>query len=167
HDRLSVHGIIVDIDEEKLCRIVDQLIDSGHLKKSEGMYPVLSITKKGVVFLMGNDLLGLPKPGNEENIAQTAAPKEDFGYNQALFEILKALRKKLADGKGVPPFVIFGNATLQEMARFFPADENSLMRITGVGSVKLKRFGKIFLKTINDFAKSNNLRPINIPAKTK
>jgi len=168
HDRLSVHGIVTDLDEEKLRQIVDQLVDSGHLRKSEGMYPVLSITKKGVVFMMGNDLLALANAGNKESAAYTIGKKEEeSSYNQALFEILKALRKKLADGKGVPPFVIFGNATLQEMARFFPADENSLMRITGVGSVKLKRFGKIFLETINGFAKSNHIKPVNIPAKTK
>ncbi|MCU0653363.1 MAG: DNA helicase RecQ [Candidatus Pacebacteria bacterium] len=157
HDRLSVYGIVVDLPEDRLRSIVDQLVEAGHLAKSEGMYPVLSITKKGVVFLMGSDLLELPKSQDQPSRRETdSAP----GYNQELYEKLKILRKKLADKKGVPPFVIFGNATLQEMARYMPADENALLRITGVGAIKLQRFGKVFLAAINGFVKQSNAKKL-------
>jgi ATP-dependent DNA helicase RecQ len=170
HDRLSVHGIIVDIDEDRLSEIIDQLIDSGHLKKSDGMYPVLSITKKGVVLMMGSELLQLPKLGTEQKSTleeSLKAEKGELAFNQELFKNLRALRKKLADKEGLPPFVIFGNATLQEMSYYFPADEQDLLRINGVGATKLKRYGKKFLKAIADFSKERNVKPISIPAKTK
>jgi len=170
HDRLSVHGIIVDIEEDKLGELVDWLIISGHLQKSEGMYPVLSITKKGVVFLMGNNPLELQKselPQKPATTIEKITEKSEFGFNQELFEKLRGLRKELADREGLPPFVIFGNSTLQEMSHYFPANEHDLLRINGVGATKLKRYGKKFLKIINDFAKEHNIKPIAISLKTK
>jgi len=170
HDRLSVYGIVIDFSEEELRRIIDRLIESKLLQKNDGTYPVLSITKKGVVFLLGNELLEMPKADAKEVIEKPGAVKPvkgELDYNQELFEKLKVLRKKYADEKGVPPFVIFGNVTLQEMAYYFPADENDLLLINGVGATKLKRFGKVFLSAINSFAKEHNLRPVKIPAKSK
>ncbi|HLP15432.1 MAG TPA: HRDC domain-containing protein, partial [Bacteroidota bacterium] len=67
-----------------------------------------------------------------------------------LFEALRALRKKLAVDLGVPPFVIFADVALREMARDLPQDDESFLAITGVGAQKLKRFGPVFMKTIRD-----------------
>jgi len=158
HDRLSVYGIVIDFPEEQLRQIIDQLIDSGHLQKSDGTYPVLSITKKGVVFLLGSQLLELPK-FKAKPAAEHPAQKDEIDYNPELFEKLKVLRKKLADKKGVPPFVIFGNATLQEMASKFPKNETELLNISGVGATKLKRFGKVFLSEIEKFTKETGIKP--------
>jgi len=153
HDKLSVYGIVTDFSEDQLKQIIDQLINSGHLQRSGGKYPVLSITKKGVVFLLGSSLLKLPK-SEAERSAGEPAKDTGFDYDKDLFEKLKVLRKKIADEKGVPPFVIFGNITLREMAHSFPDSEADLLRLTGVGSVKLKRFGKAFLAEIKKFKKS-------------
>lgn len=155
HDGLSVYGIVTDFSEDQLKQVIGQLVDSGHLKKSEEKYPVLSITKKGVIFLLGSNLLELPKLEAQQSHRE-ALNGVGFEYNQELFERLKVLRKKIADKKGVPPFVIFGNATLQEMAHYFPASETELLRITGVGLIKLKRFGKAFLAEIKKFEAAHN-----------
>jgi ATP-dependent DNA helicase RecQ len=66
------------------------------------------------------------------------------------------LRKRIADEIEVPPFVIFGNAALQEMARYYPKNNEEFLRINGVGTVKLKQFGSQFLAVINDFVKEND-----------
>ena len=68
-----------------------------------------------------------------------------------LFEALRALRKRLADEQGVPPYVIFGDVSLVEMSRRKPANEAELLDITGVGRVKLERYGAEFLDTIAAF----------------
>jgi len=71
HDKLSVYGIVTDFSEDQLKQIIDQLINSGHLQRSGGKYPVLSITKKGVVFLLGSSLLKLPKSEAERSAGET------------------------------------------------------------------------------------------------
>jgi RecQ family ATP-dependent DNA helicase len=86
-------------------------------------------------------------------------------YNVELFERLRSLRKDLADDAEVPPFVIFGNTSLQEMAYYFPQNEKEFSLISGVGAKKLEQFGEIFLSVINDFAEENNISPKDNPNK--
>ena len=73
-------------------------------------------------------------------------------YDEGLFQALRALRKQLADEQQVPPFVIFGDATLVEMAALRPVDAEGLARISGVGKHKLGRYGAAFLEVITGFA---------------
>ena len=166
HNRLSVYGIAAGQSEKQLSHVASQLIDLGYLVKSEGRFPTLAITKTGMVFLQGKETLELPKPGNEEKIeklVQAKIKKSKLGYNEELFEMLRVLRKELADKAQVPPFVIFNNVSLQEMARYFPRTNEEFARINGVGAMKLKQFGKTFLKAINGFLKENNIERVNIP----
>jgi len=168
HNRLPVFGIVSDLSGDELSQVINHLINLGYLSKSEGHYPVLSATKKGMVFLQGNEGLELPKLDAEEKISQIIEVKIKKGgltYNQELFDGLRVLRKELADKANVPPFVIFSNVSLQEMAHYFPGSEKDFARINGVGAMKLKQFGKIFLKTINCFVKENNISRIEIPVK--
>ncbi len=78
-------------------------------------------------------------------------------YNPALFQILRAKRKELADADRVPPYVIFSDRTLAEMAAYFPQSRASLMKINGVGQVKLEHYGEIFLELIGEYCRTNNL----------
>ena len=71
--------------------------------------------------------------------------------DEGLFEALRALRKSLAEEQGVPPYVVFGDATLVEMAQRKPSSDEELMMITGVGEKKLQRYGTDFLYTIASF----------------
>ncbi|MFA5643293.1 MAG: RecQ family ATP-dependent DNA helicase [Candidatus Paceibacterota bacterium] len=111
-----------------------------------------------------------PKAEQEIGIARSKAakpclPTGKLNYNLELFEILRALRKDLADEADVPPFVIFGNISLQEMAYYFPRDERDFSLISGVGAKKLEQFGEMFLSVINDFADENNISPRDNPNK--
>ncbi len=78
-------------------------------------------------------------------------------YDAELFEELRALRKQLADATGVPPYVIFGNTSLQEMATYYPLRPESLLQISGVGNQKLEKFGTAFLSVIQTYATAHNL----------
>jgi ATP-dependent DNA helicase RecQ len=77
-----------------------------------------------------------------------AALAADGSYDEGLFERLRALRKQLADERGVPPYVIFGDASLVQMARHKPLDERALLAIHGVGVHKLEQYGAAFLRVI-------------------
>ena len=100
-----------------------------------------------------------PKPG------KSCIPTGKIDYNIELFERLRALRKDLADEADVPPFVIFGNTSLQEMAYYFPQNEKDFSLISGVGAKKLEQLGEIFLRVINDFVVENNISPRDNPNK--
>jgi len=88
-------------------------------------------------------------------------------YNKNLFEKLRTLRKQIADDRNVPPFVIFGDASLQEMAYYLPNSKEELLNINGVGEHKLKDFGYSFLETIKEHTKENDLNSIAIPEKER
>lgn len=157
HNKLSVYGIANDFSRAETLEIIDHLVKIGYLAKNEGLYPTLAITRLGAAFMQGNEKLIMPAL----KIAKDEARQKDFqnddadkiGYNKDLFEKLRALRKQLADKAGVPPFVIFGNAALQEMARHCPKNSEEFLQINGVGAVKLKQFGDQFLAAINNFVK--------------
>jgi len=168
HDQLSVYGIVDDFGASELFQVITHLINLGYLSKSEGEYPVLSVTKKGAQFLQGKDALELPKLKAEpevQSVKEIKPKKGGLDYNSELFERLRALRKKLADKAGVPPFVIFGDVALLQMAHYFPQNENDLLQISGVGQKKLEQFGKTFLKTITDFTRESGIAPVRIPSK--
>ncbi len=163
HDALSVFGIVKDFSDDEVGQIIRELINNNFLMKSEGKYPTLSITKKGIEFLKGQEKLELPKP--EAGFVSKEPDKGELNYNQELFKRLRALRKELAEEAGVPPFVIFGDSSLIEMAYYFPRFEEDFKNIIGVGARKLEQFAVVFLKEINDFIRDNNISPENFPRK--
>lgn len=93
-----------------------------------------------------------PKPASRGK-----AKRGSLDFNPGLFEELRVIRRGLADKANVPPFVIFGDAALQEMAYSFPRNEREFAGISGVGGRKLEQFGGIFLEAINKFAMSHNI----------
>jgi len=159
HNRLSVYGIGRDFSQTEILKIIDHLIKIGHISKLEGLYPTLALTKSGITFMQGSEKLIMPaletkeKPQKEIPISNVQAE-----YDKELFGKLRALRKQIADKMEVPPFVIFGNAALQDMARRRPRDEEEFLKVNGVGTIKLKQFGKQFLQAINNFKIKENAK---------
>jgi len=82
-----------------------------------------------------------------------------FEYDDRLFQKLRVLRKQLADKRDVPPFIIFGDRSLHEMACYFPKNNEEFLKINGVGQRKLEEFGELFLTVINDYLRENNISP--------
>jgi len=168
HDELSVYGIVKDFSENELAQIIFQLINLNYLIKTDGKYPTLSVTKKGMEFLKSGKQLLLPKPQADIEIGvKKTAKKGEVDYNEELFGILRELRRGLAEKANLPPFVVFGDVSLREMAYYFPHDAKSFSQITGVGAKKLEQYGDIFLKVINDFAKKNNIAPATFENKKR
>jgi len=166
HEALSVFGIVKDYSEHELGQIIAQLLGLGYLAKSDGMYPVLSITKKGSALFQGTERLDLAKP-EADLIAPKSGKKTNMDYDLELFDELRGLRKQLAEEANVPPFVIFGDASLREMASYYPQTKEGFGQIAGVGARKLEQFADDFLKVIRSFAKERGLEAIEKTGKLK
>ncbi len=166
HNELSVFGIVDDFSENSLAQIINQISNLGYLIKSEGTYPTLSVARKGLEFLKKNEDLELVKP-QEDLLSPKKLKRGDTKFNEDLFEELRAKRKESAEEADVPPFVIFGDASLREMARYFPIDEDEFSDISGVGAKKLEQYGDIFMKLIKKFVKSNKIKKEDIEWKKR
>ena len=155
HDRLSTYGIGREISPDAWGSLIRQLIHLGYLEQDMGNYSVLRLTAKARPLLKGEESLTLARPRVRVAPARQPAKRgsrEKLVYDAALFQELRALRKQLADEQQVPPFVIFGDAILMEMAAYRPLDAGELVRINGVGAHKLGRYGEQFLQVIRTFA---------------
>ena len=163
HDRLSVHGIVRDLGVEEIRHTVGLLVDQGLLVKEAGDYPTLSVTGEGRKFLNRRAQLTLTRPKPEVGV-RAGRDSGQLDYDRALFQQLRVLRKQIADRRGVPPFVVFGDVSLQQMAYYFPQSNQSFSGISGVGSTKLEEFGDRFLQVIRDHAHKNGLAERQVPS---
>ena len=151
HDRLSTYGIGSDRPKEFWAGLIRHLIHHGYLIQDEENYSVLKLTPAATPLLRGETRLEMARPRRHtERKKGPAAPAGD--YDRGVFEALRILRKEIADREGVPPFVVFGNRTLVEMAASMPETEEDLLAITGVGAHKLEKYGRIFLERIRELA---------------
>jgi len=154
HHNLSVFGIVQDTDRRELRRIMDFLLQKGLLVKSIDDYPVLRVTKEGQFKLINREKIVLPK---YKRISRKRREVMGTGaHDEILYEKLRALRRRMALTHSLPPYLIVGNATLQEMATNLPQDEKALLEITGVGEEKLKQFGGAFLLIIKEHAREKS-----------
>jgi len=155
HDRLSTYGIGADLSAEAWGSIIRQLIHRGYLEQDLANYSVLKLTPAARPLLRGEESLVLAKPrvkvaqARKEPKRKAGAPSLTEG-DEGLFQALRVLRKRLADEQQVPPYVIFSDATLVEMAALRPATPDELLRVNGVGQQKLGRYGAAFLEVIRN-----------------
>ena len=148
HDQLSVYGIASNFTDHAIKDIVDHLRKLGLLAKQPGDYPVFAITDSGWQFLKGGDVLSLPDLMRYPPTSATGPVQ----YDTALYQKLRLLRRQIAADMGVPPYVVFGDAALQQMAHYLPQSSESFLRISGVGETKLAQFGDRFLSVIRSHA---------------
>ena len=162
HDALSVYGIVDDYSADEIKEIAGLLVEEGLLRRDEGEYPTLSVTGAGMRWLKGREALTLTRLKREERRAPVAGSTA-LDFDRGLFEELRALRSRLAAEKSVPPYVIFHDATLQQMAYYFPQSRESFSRISGVGKRKLEQLGEAFISVISSYASQHILAERCIP----
>ena len=152
HDKLSTYGIGEELSQDAWGSIIRQLVHLNYLKQDMANYSVLKLTEAARPLLRGEQTLVLARPRVKTRPEKKPAGKriEGLDYDEDLFQALRVLRKRLADEAKVPPYVIFGDAALVEMAAYRPKDEEALLAINGVGAVKLERYGADFLKVIRE-----------------
>jgi ATP-dependent DNA helicase RecQ len=150
HTRLSTYGIGSDMGEQEWTSIIRQLIHHGYLEQDIANYSVLKLTSAARPLLRGERRLELARP-RIRDARKIKRPRTDGlggGYDEALFDALRRLRKQLADLEGKPPYVVFGDATLMQMARDKPTTQQGLLAVSGVGQHKLDKYGDDFLDVI-------------------
>ena len=156
HDRLGVYGIVRDFTDDGIKEIVGHLTERGLQAKTVGEYPVLAITDAGWQFLRDRDAISLPRPAQDSREGP-AAGAEAFEYDRGLFQELREARRRIAAEMGVPPYVVFGDRTLQQIAFYLPHGRGSFLGISGVGEAKLARFGERFLSVVRSYASRHGL----------
>ena len=156
HDKLSVYGIARDFSKDEITSISRQLVDEGLLAKEKGEYPTLSVTASGREFLQSRATLRLTRK-KESRAERKRSADSSLDYDRGLFELLRDLRRVLAEERGVAPYMVFGDASLVQMAYFVPQSRESFSRITGVGANKLEEYGEIFVKHIRESAEQHGL----------
>jgi len=157
HDRLSTFGIGADMDEKQWRSVFRQLLAMGLLEADAEGFGTLRLTKASRDVLVGHRSIRLrqdPVPvrasrKRRDSQLVTGGSLGVEAYEQPLWDELRKLRTQLAKQHGVPPYVIFHDATLLAMLRALPANEAEMASISGVGEAKLKRYGRDFLAVIN------------------
>ena len=151
HDRIRTFGAGRHHDKMHWRFIVDELLAQELIRQDGDRYPVLKLTPKGTAMLTGEEQIS----GLKREEARTKGRRKQIGdlgvSDRALFERLRAVRKRIAEEQEVPPFVIFSDRTLHEMCRHLPVSESEMRQITGVGEVKLERYGREFIDEIGAY----------------
>lgn len=149
HDQLSTFGIGQEISTAEWRVIMRQLIAIGFLEIDMERHGALRLTENCRPLLRGEQSLQLRKVEKQEKSISGKKVKHAVRpQDSTLWESLRSLRLSLAEESGVPPYVIFHDATLQEMLKRRPVSQNDMSRISGVGDQKLSRFGQKFLNEI-------------------
>ncbi|MDD4508244.1 MAG: DNA helicase RecQ [Eubacteriaceae bacterium] len=170
-DTLSTYGIMADTSAKRLRQIIHNLENQGYLAVDDGTYPILRPLAKSRDVLFGKatvtaDLLIEHKPEKVKTSHPASGSGPSGTVNPTLYDELRALRATLADKQGVPAYVIFSNAALTDMCRKLPVDSDAFLDVSGVGKVKLNRYGKAFIAVIQKWVKtekpsSADLNPTN------
>ncbi|OSA90590.1 UNVERIFIED_ORG: DNA helicase RecQ [Clostridium botulinum] len=150
-NELSTYGIMKDYSNDELKNFINTLISHRYISVVNGTYPVLGLNQRSMSVLKSEEKVVF----KEFKIEKKA--RED----NELYSILKEIRKEISVENGVPPYVIFGDATLKEMTVKYPVNKEQMLNISGVGEIKYKKYGEIFENEIKKFIKENNIEISN------
>ncbi|MBK6446827.1 MAG: DNA helicase RecQ [Bacteroidetes bacterium] len=170
HDQLEIFGEGADHDTKFWTAVIRQALLAGFFSKDIETYGTLKVTEKGKAFLKKPTKILVVEDNDYSNTE--ADDDDEFGGGGAaadpeLFAALKDLRKKIAKQKNVPPFVVFQDPSLEEMAIQYPITQEELKNITGVGAGKAVKFGKPFLDLISKYVEENEIeRPMDLVVKS-
>jgi ATP-dependent DNA helicase RecQ len=159
HDVLSTFGLLSDCSVPEVRGYIEQLIAHGLLRQTEDAYPVVTLTPSGVSLMKdasaAQDLtLARQRRPVADRLPKRARVETESwqGVDRELFERLRALRLEIARTRNVPPYVIFHDTTLREMARLKPTSVEALRHIYGVGARKAEDLGEVFVSAISQGA---------------
>jgi len=154
HHTLSTYNIGNEHTRSEWAAIGRELVREGLLRQDASQFNIIEITNEGRAFLKTRRKITLTRA--------VAAPEQatkhragEISCDELLFDKLRALRKRLADERAVPSYIIFSDVSLRQIARHYPQDEASFSRISGVGEKKLREFGALFMEEVTAHLQSN------------
>jgi ATP-dependent DNA helicase RecQ len=152
HKNLPTYGVGADVSKNDWFLYFKDLIAQGFLAQTSGQYPTIALTEKSRDVLRGETTVQLIKSKTiEEPKPRFAGAAETPEYFKDLFDQLRSVRSAIAKRENVPPYVVFSDATLVEMSAYVPANESEMRRISGVGDLKLEKYGRQFLAEIDKY----------------
>lgn len=141
-DELTTYGIMKEKTEKEISELTQLFIAEGYLTMTTGQYPTVKLTETALDVLK-----------NGVKVFQKITPvKKEEPIHSELFEQLRQLRKELAEKENLPPYIIFSDATLKEMCKFYPETKAEMLEIKGVGEMKFEKYGEVFMNKIISFA---------------
>jgi ATP-dependent DNA helicase RecQ len=153
HEKLSTYGIGREHGKLEWKNIGRELIRLGFLNQASDKFSVLTLSPEGFAVLKQRKSITLTKPVVE---VEAKSPRSgQIVCDEALFEQLRYLRKRLADDRAVPPYIVFSDVTLRQMAREYPTTTAEFSRLSGVGQKKLAEYGDVFLGEIGSYLAKN------------
>jgi ATP-dependent DNA helicase RecQ len=162
HDRLSTYGIGRELARPQWAAVFRELLRLGYVTQSEGQFPTVELTASGIAVLKARQPITLTKPLLGPKARRVAARREgEIACDEILFETLRQLRKRLADDRGVPAYVIFGDATLRQLAREYPVAPEALHGLFGMGEKKRAEFGATFTTAIAEYLRDHSRLQFN------
>ena len=138
--RLTTYGALQELTLSAIKVFLNQLVAEEYLHLTGGKYPVVKLASKAVGVLK-----------KKEKVLLKVFKRIQAEPDDALFEVLRRIRKEVAEKENVPPYIVFSDSTLKEMSRQQPFDLNSLLTIKGVGEIKVKKYGPCFLAAIKKY----------------
>jgi len=150
-DELSTYGLMKEYSAEDLKNFINTLISHGYINVIEGTYPVLNLNDRSRSVLTSKEKVQLKEFKVEKKAHE----------DNELFEILRSIRQELARENNIPPYIIFGDVTLKEMAANYPICKEAMLKISGVGEIKYSKYGKAFEDAIREFTEEHNIEVPN------
>ena len=156
HDALSTYGLLSNYEKHTVHDWIEQLVGQDYIEKV-GEYNILNVTEKGWQTLKGKETPRLLKPAQKAAKVSKVIIDSWEGVDQDLFEALRKLRAAIARKRGVPAYIVFGDAALRDMARRRPSTTERFLEVKGVGEIKCQQYGKVMLAAIRDYCLANSL----------
>jgi len=162
HDRLTTYGIGKDLARQEWSGVGRELLRLGLIEVASGEFATVELTDAGITALRSRQPVTLTKPMERPAAASGSARRAssrrsgEIECDEILFGVLRKLRKRLADERGVPAYIVCGDVTLRELARFYPTDVEAMEDISGFGEKKLAEYGEIFADAIRGYLESNS-----------
>ena len=161
HENLSVYGLLKEYDDWTLRCWIDQLTVQGFLLQSRADgFPLLGMTAAGKDLCRNGGQVTLSEGAEKPSSGKSKRPKHDVdaeaweGVDRDLFDVLRVMRSGIAKSDGVPPYIVFHDAALREIARAVPTELEELSEIKGIGEKKSERYGYTVMQTIEDYLKA-------------
>lgn len=162
HDQLSTFGLMRSTSKRELTALIDQLVAAGALMRVGREYPVLHLTDAGIEIMRAEREVGplavVVARGRGAGPAKSRTEARPLSVDERdVFEALRALRRTLAQERGVPPYVVFSDATLRELVRARPTTLEAMLEVKGIGRAKLEAFGEVFLAELAEHGGSGEI----------
>ena len=168
-DSLSTYGIMSEYSKDSIRDLISFLVAEGYIKSIGDKYPILTLDIKANDVLFSNTQVVIKKK-IERILKPEKNSKKDFEslpYDNKLFKILQELRMKVANQNNVPPFIIFADISLKQMSTYYPTDVDSMLKISGVGSFKLEKYGDVFIDAIRNYVQEHHIGKLDSLEKNK